>query len=229
MFGTVGDVVVTPLPSQLPRQLPRRDDGARQRLADIADRVRPTVGAAQRLVPVGGALGEALPGGGLRRGAVVAIDGAPGSGATSVVLSLAAAATANGEWAAVVDPNGTFGGRAAAEAGVALERFAVVRRAPPNRWATVVAALLDGFAFVAADVPARCRLGDARRLAARTRERTAMLVMLGPWPAEAALRLHATASQWSGLECGNGLLHARDVQVRVEGHGAPVHALVRAG
>jgi hypothetical protein len=225
VFGTVGTVVLTPLP----RSLPRRDEAARARLAEVAGRVRPAVEAAQRVVPVAGPLGDALPGGGLRRASVVAIDGAPGSGATSVVLGLAAAATANGEWAAVVDLHGTFGGRAAAEAGVVLERFAVVRRTPPNRWATVVAALLDGFAFVAADVPARCRLGDARRLAARTRERAAMLVTLGPWPGEAAVRLHATASQWSGLERGNGLLRARDVQVRVEGRGAPVYARLRAG
>jgi hypothetical protein len=165
----------------------------------------------------------------LRRGAVVTVAGTAGSGATSVALCLAAAVTAVGEWAAVVDADGTFGGRAAAEAGVVLERFAVVRRAPPDRWATVVAALLDGFAFVAADVPPRCRLGDARRLAARARERAAMLVMIGPWPAEAALRLHASASRWSGLGAGAGLLVGRELQVRVEGRGAPVFTQLRAG
>jgi hypothetical protein len=199
------------------------------RLAEVADRARPRIGAADRLIVVPGALGEALPGGGLRRGAVVTIDGGRGSGTTSVALALAAAVTAAGEWAAVVDPGGTFGGRAAAEAGVALERFAVVRRAPPNRWATVVAALLDGFAFVAADVPARCRLGDARRLTARARERAATLVAIGPWPAEAAVRLHATASQWSGLGPGNGLLGERALQVEVRGRGAPVLTELRAG
>jgi hypothetical protein len=145
------------------------------------------------------------------------------------VLALAAAVTAAGEWAAVVDPDATLAGRAAAEAGVVLERFAVVRRAPPDRWATAVAALLDGFAFVAADVPARCRLGDARRLAARARERAAMLVTVGSWPAEAAVRLHTTASQWSGLGAGDGLLGLRALGVRVEGRGAPVHAHLRAG
>jgi hypothetical protein len=210
-------------------EIPRRDEASRARLAEVADRVRPVVGAADRLIAVPGALGEALPGGGLRRGAVVTIDGVEGCGTTSVALVLAAAVTAAGDWAAVVDAHGTFGGRAAAEAGVVLERFAVVRRAPPNRWATVVAALLDGFAFVAADVPLRCRLGDARRLAARARERGATLVMLGPWPAEAALRLHTTASQWSGLGVGHGLLGARELQVEVGGRGAPVHALLRAG
>jgi hypothetical protein len=146
-----------------------------------------------------------------------------------VALALAAAVTGRGEWAAIVDPHGTFGGRAAAEAGIALERLAVVRHAPADRWPTVVAALLDGFAFVAADVPRHCRLGDARRLAARARERAAILVALGPWPGEAAVRLHASTSRWSGLGAGEGLLRARDVQVRVEGRGAPARAHLRAG
>ena len=210
-------------------ELPRRDVAAKARLADVADRFRPAVAAADRLIAVPGPLGAALPGGGLRRGAVVTIDGVPGSGATSVALVLAAAVTNAGEWAAVVDTTGTFGGRAAAEAGVVLERFAVVRRAPPSQWATVVAALLDGFALVAADVPARCRFGDARRLAARARERGAALVALGPWPAEAALRLHAQSSSWSGLGDGDGLLAQRALHIDVAGRGAPVHAHLRAG
>jgi hypothetical protein len=128
-----------------------------------------------------------------------------------------------------VDLAGTIGGRAAAEVGVALERFAVVRYPPPNRWATVVAALLDGFAFVAAEVPARVKLGDARRLAARARERGALLVPLGPWPAEAALRLQTTESRWTGLGRGDGLLASRDLHVEVAGRGAPARAWLRAG
>src|SRR5204863_192915 len=81
-----------------------------------------------------------------------------------------------GEWAAAVDLDGTLGARAAEEAGVVLERFAVVRRVPPTRWAIVVAALLDGVSLVIADVPRGVSLGDARRLIARARERDAILV-----------------------------------------------------
>jgi hypothetical protein len=216
-------------PEHTAPNLPERGEAARARLMEVAGRARPAVTAADRLVRVPGPLGDALPGGGLRRGAVATVDGVPGSGTTSVVLALAAAVTAAGEWAVVVDPHGTFAGRAAAEAGVVLERFAVVRSAPPDRWATVVAALLDGFALVAADVPAYCKLGDARRLAARARERAAMFVAVGAWPAEAAVRLRTTASQWSGLGDGEGMLARRDLQVRVEGRGAPVHAQLRAG
>src|SRR5205807_10166548 len=69
---------------------------------DVAARVRPVVLAGERRLAVPGPLGEILPGGGLQRGSVVRVDGAPGSGATTLVLSLLAAATAAGEWAAVV-------------------------------------------------------------------------------------------------------------------------------
>jgi hypothetical protein len=144
------------------------------------------------------------------------------------VLHLAAAVTGAGDWAAVVDPSATWGGRAAAEAGVQLERFAVVRRPPPEQWAAVVAALLDGFAFVAADVPVRCRFGDARRLVARARERAAILAVVGPWPATAAVRIEASATRWDGLGAGDGLLRARAVEVRVDGRGAPVHTQLHA-
>lgn len=203
---------------------PRRDDEARARLAEVAGHARPAVGAADRLIAVPGPLGEVLPGGGMRRGGVYTVGGTRGAGSTSVVLALAAAVTNAGEWAALVDPHGTVGGRAAAEAGVVLERLAVVRHAPAPRWSTIVAALLDGFAFVAADVPRHCRLGDARRLAAKARERSAVLVACGPWPAEASARVHASGSQWSGLGAGEGLLAAREVRVEVEGRGAPARA-----
>ncbi|HEY3239594.1 MAG TPA: hypothetical protein VGL92_08525, partial [Acidimicrobiia bacterium] len=82
--------------------------------------------AGERRLTVPGALGGLLPGGGLQRGTVVAVEGLAGAGGSSLVLALLAAATAAGEWAAVVDAEESFGGLAAAEAGVALERLAVV-------------------------------------------------------------------------------------------------------
>ncbi len=197
--------------------LPRRDHEARTRLHAAAARAAPTVLARDRLLVVGGPVGEFLPAGGIRRGSTVALDGPPGAGSTTVACALAAAATSVGEWAAVVDPDGTFGGRAAADAGVALERCAVVRRVPADRWSTVVAALLDGVAVVITAVPPYVRTGDARRLTARARERAAVLVALGGWPAEASVRLHVRAGAWHGLDAGGGLLATRDLEVRVEG------------
>ena len=195
----------------------RRDDEARTRLHAAAARVAPTVLARDRLLVVGDPVGEFLPAGGIRRGSTVALDGPPGAGSTTVAFVLAAAATSVGEWAAVVDPDGTFGGRAAAEAGVALERCAVVRRVPLDRWTTVVAALLDGVAVVVAAIPPYMRAGDARRLTARARERASVLVALGDWPAEASLRVYARGGVWRGLDAGTGLLEERDLDVRVEG------------
>jgi hypothetical protein len=154
--------------------------------------------AGDRALTIPGSVGEQLPAGGVRRGATVALDGPLGSGSTTVAFAFAAAATSAGEWAAVVDPDGTFGACAAEANGVALERCAVVRGVPRDRWATVVAALLDGVAMVVATVPPWVRANDARRLSARARERSAVLVALGAWPAEASLRLHTEPSVWTG-------------------------------
>jgi hypothetical protein len=97
----------------------------------------------------------------------------------------------------------------------------------------VVAALLDGISVLLAEVPASARLGDARRLLARARERGAVLVAMGPWQVEAALRLRAEGSVWRGLGAGAGALGERDQRVHVDGRGAAGHkrvaALARAG
>jgi hypothetical protein len=200
--------------------LPRRDVRARAQLHDAAARAAPAVLARDLTLAVAGPLGAVLPAGGLRRGSTLALDGPPGAGSTIVALTLAAAATAAGEWAAVVDPDATIGGRAAGAAGIALDRCAFVRRVPPDRWAPAVAALLDGVALVVAAVPTALRLGDARRLVARARERGTVLVALGSWPAEAVVRLHAAGGPWTGLDAGAGLLGTRPLDVRVDGKGA---------
>jgi hypothetical protein len=207
--------------------LPNRDPNARALLRAAATRAAPAVQAGDRRLSIAGPIGDLLPAGGIRRGATIALDGPPGAGSTTVAMSFAAAATSAGEWAAVVDPDGTFGARAAADAGVALDRCAVVRHVPSERWATVVAALLDGVALVVAAVPAHLRLGDARRLTARARERASVLVALGPWPAEAALRVHARAHQWSGLGDGVGLLAEGKLVVECVGRG--LRPVARAG
>jgi len=182
--------------------------------------VRPVVLARERRLAVPGPLGAILPDGGLQRGSVVRVEGQPGSGATSLLLSLLAAATAAGEWAAIVDGDGVVGGLAAAEAGVALERLAVVRAVPPALHGRVLATLLDGMTAVGAAIPRGFRLGDARRLEARARERAAVLVVAGSWPGDAALRLRAEHSSWTGLDRGEGLLASRTLRVVVSGRGA---------
>jgi hypothetical protein len=213
--------------------LPLRDEQSRELLDRTARRARPVVLAGERVLAVPGPVGGLLPGGAIQRGTVVAVDGDPGAGATSIVFQLAAAATAAGEWAAAVELDASLGGLAAREAGVVLDRFAVVRRVPPARCAAVVAALFDGISVVLTEVPAFARVGDARRLQARARERGAVLVTMGPWPAEAALRLRAAGSVWRGLGDGTGALAERDQRVHVDGRGAAAEreqvALVKAG
>ena len=74
---------------------PPRDPDARARLAEAGGRARPVVLAHERALAVPGSLHELVPEG-LVRGAVAVVDGEPGSGATSVALTLCAAATGVG-------------------------------------------------------------------------------------------------------------------------------------
>jgi hypothetical protein len=158
-------------------------DGAatRDELARLAARVAPRVPLRERRLRLDGPAARLAPGG-LPRSGVVQVLGPPGSGVTSLGVQLAAAASRAGEWVAALD-DGTLGGLALLEAGVAAERFAVVRapRAGAD-WARVAAMLVDGFGLVLADPPRTLGARDARRLQARLRERDALLVVLGPWP-----------------------------------------------
>jgi hypothetical protein len=182
----------------------------------LRERVRPVTLTGEQRLPALPALADVLPGGGLRRGSVVAVEG-PGS--TSLLWALLAPATEAGSWAALVGLPAA-GLLAAAGSGVALERLAVV--APPGRsWPTVLAALLDGFDVVVAS-PARVKATDARRLSARARERGTVVVLAGSgavaaWPEGADLRLALTAPAWDGLGRGHGHLQRRRLHLEVSG------------
>jgi hypothetical protein len=110
---------------------------------------------------------------------------------------------------------------AAAELGVDLSRLALIP-APGDQWAAVVAALIDGFDLVLLHPPHRVGGGDARRLAARARERGAVLVLVDPpgWPEAPDIRLSVTASSWEGLGEGHGSLRARRMEVVAGGRRA---------
>ena len=170
-------------------------------------------------LPVLPALASLLPGGELRRGMTVAV-----TGSTALALALLAGPSAAGSWCAVVGVP-TLGARAAAELGVRLDRLALIP-SPGAQWAAAVAALFDGVDVIAVRPPGRVSGGEARRLAARARERGATLVPLGPWEG-AELRLSVSDSQWNGLAAGTGRLHARRLEVSANGRGAaakPRHA-----
>ena len=200
-----------------------RNDRARSgtgvhELRELAGKVAPVVLAGEQVLPVGPAVASLLPGGALRRGSVVAVDGPPGSGATSLLLHLVAGASANGSWVAVVGLP-AFGVVAAAEANVAVERLALIPR-PGGNWPMVTAALLDAIDVVVLDAPTRIRPQDARRLASRARERGGVLVVAGSWPDGPDVRLSASRSRWQGLGSGHGVLRHRTVEVSTSGRRA---------
>jgi hypothetical protein len=177
-----------------------------------------------RLLPVLPELRPLLPGGGLRRGATVAVGdgprvpGLPATGATSLMLALLAGASRAGSWCAVVGLP-TLGALAAAEVGVALERLALVPDPGPD-WSTVVAALLDGVDVVVAACPAGATAPVTRRLAARARQRGSVLVPYGSGWQGADLLLEPVQGYWHGLGPGRGRLRVRELTVRARGRGA---------
>lgn len=190
---------------------------ATQGVAATRDMVRPVTLTDEQRLPAAPALEVVLPGGGVRRGSVVALTG-PGS--TSLLWSLLAPPTGAGSWAALVGLPAA-GLLAAAEAGVALERLAVIAQ-PGRAWATVLGALLDGFDLVVAAPDRRVRPADARRLTARARERGTVVVLAGDgavaaWPEGADLCLTLSAPDWDGLGRGHGHLQRRRVHLEVTG------------
>ena len=193
--------------------------GLLRRLEDRAAGVHPVVepGADARVLPVVAPLAALLPAGGLRRGTTVAVTGA--AGATSLMLALLAEASAAGAWVGVVG-RPDLGLVAAAEAGVALERVALVPY-PGADLVAVAAALLDGLDLVV-PWPGRVPHGsDRQRLAARARQRGAVLLPLGPWPG-ADVELACEQGQWWGVGAGEGdigRLRTRRVSVRLRGRG----------
>lgn len=195
-------------------------------LAVLAARARPVTAASGRLLEVVPALAPLLPDGALRRGSTVAVAAAGSAGgALSLALALLAGPSAAGSWCAVVGlPE--LGAVAAAGAGAALERLALVPR-PGEQWPVVTAALLEGADVVLARPAGRVRPGDARRLSARARERGAVLVVLDPpgpragsWPEGTDVRLAVTSARWSGLGAGHGHLRGREVEVVSSGRRA---------
>ena len=114
---------------------------------------------------------------------------------------------------------------AAAEAGVALERLALVPY-PGADLVAVTAALLDGLDVVAVAgrrSGQRLRAADRQRLAARARQRGAVLLSLGPWPG-ADLELGCEQGRVAGGRGGAGgggvgRLRTRRVRVRLRGRG----------
>ncbi len=167
-----------------------------------------------RSLPVEPGLARLLPEG-LVRGTTLTV-----TGSTSLLLALLARASADGAWVAVVGLP-SVGVLAAHQLGLVLERMVLVPDAGPDP-SRALAALVDGVdAVVVGDVA----LGDAdrRRLGARVRERSAVLLTTTPWPG-ASVVLTAEGSRWSGVGRGDGRLRDRVLTVSRYGRGAAGHA-----
>ncbi|MET9222292.1 hypothetical protein ABZX65_26500 [Streptomyces sp. NPDC003300] len=148
-------------------------------------------------------------------------DGLPAGSAIEVAdraLLLALAGAAAKIWAAVALPD--LGALAAADAGLDISAGLWVDT-PGGSWPQVVGLLLDSASVVLiGDVgPVPDQL--ARRITARARRASSILLSAGPWPT-ASMRLRVTSTAWDGLGTGHGLLRGRRATVVASGRGVPV-------
>ncbi len=187
--------------------------------------------AQDRLLPLPASLVRLFPEGGLRRGSTVVIGRGTSPGMTSLALALLSGPCAGGSWCAVVGAP-DIGLVAAGQLGIDLERLVVVP-SPGPKWATVTAALLEGFDVVLLRAAGQVNYSDARKLEARARERGSVLAVMGDgWPGSAVVRLGIATGRWWGLEDGCGHLWGREVEVVASGRGSasrPQRARLRFG
>lgn len=164
------------------------------------------------LLPVHDALAPLFPYGAPVRGSVLGLD-SPG-----LALALLAPASRAGSWCAV-SGFPALGLAAVAEYGIALQRL-IVLPDPGKQWATVLATLLDGFDAILVRPPRQATGTEARRIAARARERRSTVVVLGDWPHQVDLRLRVERSRWEGLDHGYGRITGRCCEIVAVGRGA---------
>ena len=135
------------------------------------------------VLPVHPALASLLPGGGLRPGAAYSL---PRS--TSVLLALLAQPSQSGSWCGVIGMP-RLGAEAAEGLGVDLSRLVLIPD-PGARWLAVTSTVAEVLPVVAVRPSGRAADGEIARLAARLRDRGAVLLVQGPWPqAEAVIEV----------------------------------------
>jgi hypothetical protein len=164
----------------------------------VSDDALPTPPELRALFPVGA----------LRRGSAITV-----TGSLQLSLAIASAASASGAWCGAIGlPE--FGVEAAAELGVALDRFVLVPD-PGVHTIGIMGTLSEVLTVLLVRPPVPVRPSDAERLAARLRDHGAALVVLGSWPrSEGTLRV--TGSRWHGLGRGHGMLDTHELTVRSE-------------
>ncbi|WP_454730375.1 hypothetical protein [Cellulosimicrobium protaetiae] len=175
------------------------------RCAELRTGVRSSAAGVVDLDDAPRPLGAVLDDGRLPRGAASVV-----AGSTSLLLALLATSQGTSDWVAVVGAP-DVGMLAATDAGVALERVALVPRAGEDP-AGVIAALLDGMTYVVVRPDALLTASERRRLLARARERGTGLVTVRPWE-QAAVRLDVVAHRWSGADQGAGHLRRCELDI----------------
>ncbi len=183
--------------------------------------------AHERRLLVEEALSPLLPEGSIRRGTAVAVGG---HGSITLAVALAAEASRQGGWVAVVGM-ADLGVAALAERGVDLGRWALIDLPAATRGgslaADVLGAVVGGFDLVLLGPSIRMAGTTARRLLARMREHGASLVCaLGSASTDIVsglqpeVRLMIEQARWTGIDGGHGRLLARKAEVTVGGRGA---------
>ena len=181
----------------------------------------------ERRLLVEEALSPLLPEGSIRRGTAVAVGG---HGSITLAVALAAEASWQGGWVAVVGM-ADLGVAALAERGVDLGRWALIDLPTATRdgslTADVLGAVVGGFDLVLVGPMIRIEGAMARRLLARMREHgTSVICALGNASADTAaglqpeVRLMVEQVRWTGTDNGHGRLLARQAEVTVGGRGA---------
>src|SRR5690554_3265488 len=184
---------------------------ARAALKEVETRIGAGRPAWDRPVfPLAPELEKLLPEG-LRRGQVISV-----TGATSIMLALAARASAAGSWTAAIGMP-AVGVVAAARRGIALERFALIPH-PGAQAVEAAGACVDGVDVVLLGEWLALSDADRRRLAARAKERGSLIIAAGEWSG-AHVNLIVERAVWSGLGAGDGRLRRRELTVAVVGRG----------
>ena len=183
------------------------------RRAAVPDSV--TAGLPERphdTLPVLPAFAPLLPGGGLAKGAVVAVD-QPGA----LCLALAAGASQAGMWCGVAGiPE--LGVVAAAGMGIEPDRMMLVPE-PGPRWAEVAAVMLAACEVVLLRPPGHVPATLRRRVETVACKNGSALIVAAEWEG-APIRLAVAWQQWKGAGDGYGRLRARLTEVVADGRGA---------
>ena len=172
----------------------------RQQLAAVL--APPRVGGAAA-IPTGiEALDHALSDGGIPSGRLTEIQGALGSGRTTLVRQLVLAAVASRRWVAVIDGSRTLAPREWAEAGDS-GRLWVIRPPGADRsaWCTDILLRSGAFSLVVLDSAPALSREVAIRLTRLAKEHDAALVLVGDHPvigSAVRLRVRRTRSEVRG-------------------------------